>query len=160
MAYGEFVVQRHLSFTVNRGNIFMMGRSHQLLIPTTIKEDTMNTNTTFFSKQRFLILLTLAALGLVFIACGSTSEQKSAAPAKETGSLSRTFKIIDENGRESGTLTLEYSGEVILRDENNNVVGKFKKDSAAHSQPAETEPAATSEEAKSEDQGEESKTTE
>jgi hypothetical protein len=129
----------------------------------------MNMNTTFFSKQRFLILLALAAFGLVFMACGSTSEKKSAAPAEETGSLSRTFKIIDENGRESGTLTIEPGGGVILRDENNNVVGKFKQDTAAQSQPTETEPAATSEEtksedqaaeAKSEDQGEESKTTE
>jgi hypothetical protein len=115
----------------------------------------MNTNTNFFSKRRFIILLALVALGFVFIACGSTSEQKSATPTEKTGSLSRTFKIIDENGRESGTLTIEPGGGVILRDENGNVVGKFNKDTSAQSQPVETQPAETSEEAESEDQGEE-----
>ena len=114
----------------------------------------MNTNTTFFPKQRFIILLALLALGFVFIACGSTSEQKNAPQTEETGSLSRTFKIIDENGRDSGTLTIEPAGGFILRDENGNVVGKFKQDTSTQSQPTETQPSAKSEEPESEDQGE------
>jgi len=117
----------------------------------------MNTNTTSFSKQRFIILLALVALGFLFIACGSTSEQKSAAPTEKKGSLSRTYKIVDENGSESGTLTIEPGGGVILRDENGNVVGKFKQDTSAQSQPVETQPAEMSEEAEPKDQGEEEK---
>lgn len=82
--------------------------------------------------------------------------EKKTVPAEETGSLSCAFKIIDENGCESGALTIGLGGGVILRDENNNVFVKFKQDTVTQGHPAETEAAATSDEAKSEDQGEES----
>lgn len=117
----------------------------------------MDTGTKFFSPQRFIIVLALLALGFALIACSGTSEQKNDTPPEGTGSLSRTFTIIDEKGRESGTITIDPLGGVVLRDENGKVVGKFKPDTSAQTQPTETQPETQSGEAKSEDQGEESK---
>ena len=117
----------------------------------------MDTVTKFFSPQRCIIVLAILALGFALIACSGTSEQKSVKPSEGTGSLSRTFKIIDEKGRESGTLTIDPAGGVVLRDENGKVVGKFKQDTPAQTQQTETQPATQSEETKSKDEGEESK---
>ena len=117
----------------------------------------MDRGTKFFSPKRFIIVLAIPALGFTLIACGGNSKKKDDKSAKSTGSLSRTYKIIDENGHESGTLTIDPAGGVVLRDENGKVVGKFKQDTPAQTQQTETQPATQSEEAKSEDEGEESK---
>jgi len=115
----------------------------------------MDTGTKFFSPHRFIIVLAILALGFALIACGGTSKKKSEPAssddksAESKGSLSRTFTIVDENGRASGTLTIDPVGGVLLRDENGAIVGKCRLDKSDQTQSTEAPPAAQSEEAKS-----------
>lgn len=113
----------------------------------------------YFQSPKLIIIPAVFIISFALIACSSTSEQKSAEPESPagTGSLSRTFKILDEKGRESGTLTIDPLGGVTLRDENGRVVGRFKPDESAQSQPAATPSETESVETKSEGEKEESK---
>jgi hypothetical protein len=117
----------------------------------------MDTYIKSFLPQRFIIILALLALGFSLIACSGTSEQKSDTPPEGTGSLSRTFKIIDEKGRASGTLTIDPLGGVTLRDENGNIIGKFKPDTSAQTPSTDAPPETQTGEETSENQEEESK---
>ena len=60
----------------------------------------------FFPSSRFIIILAILSLGFALVACGGSSTKKDEKSAESTGSLTRTYKIIDEKGLESGTLTL------------------------------------------------------
>jgi hypothetical protein len=111
----------------------------------------MDTITTkVFSGCRVLYILAVFALVISLFACASGPETQEEEPAevtkeeepgKGTGSLSRTFTIVDEQGRNSGSLTLDPSGNAVLRDENGSVIGSFKPTSPAESQPAKVQPA-------------------
>lgn len=81
-------------------------------------------------------------LGLTLVACAGPSKQAKP-PAEEPaieqkGSLSRIFTIVDEQGRKSGTLTLEAGGDAVLRDENGKVIGKLRAEGS--SEPETSEP--------------------
>jgi hypothetical protein len=66
---------------------------------------------------------------------------KEEEPDKGKGSLARTFTIVDELGRNSGTLTIDPLKGVILRDENGSVIGKFKPELPDEAQPVKVQPA-------------------
>ncbi len=55
------------------------------------------------------------------------------------GSLSRTFTIVDEQGRNAGTLILDFSGGAVLRDANVKVIGTSKPAESAETKPSETQ---------------------
>ena len=100
----------------------------------------MNVDTKFISRHYLTVVMATFLFGFALIACSGTSEQKSVQTPEGIGSLSRTFKIIDEKGRPSGTLTIDPVGGVTLRDENGNIVGRFKPDTSDQTQPTETPP--------------------
>lgn len=84
--------------------------------------------------MRFFILILIVSLtSLSLVGCGGSST-KSAEPEK--GSLLRTFSLIDDQGRESGTLTLNPQGGAELRDIDGKVIGSFGSQQAAQA-PAE-----------------------
>jgi hypothetical protein len=64
---------------------------------------------------QYLYLYQLQGVG------GSSKEPETA----EKGSLNRIFKLVDESGRESGTLVLTPMGGAELRDPDGNVIGSF-----------------------------------
>ena len=69
------------------------------------------------------------------------SSKKAEEPAKEEavepkGSLSKTFTLMDETGRKSGTLTITPFGGAILRDENGQEIGRFQPEGASAPQSA------------------------
>lgn len=73
--------------------------------------------------MRLLSLLLIALLvSLPLAGCGG-SKSKSVEPEK--GSLLRTYKLLDDMGRESGTLTLNPHGGAELRDADGQVIGTF-----------------------------------
>jgi hypothetical protein len=120
----------------------------------------MDRSIKFFSSHRFIIMLAILALGLALNGCAGSSKEKDDKSAKSTGSLTRTFKIIDDKGLESGTITMDPAGGITLHDENGKVVGKFIPDTPAQTQQTETQPTTQSEEAKPTDEGEEAKSEE
>lgn len=98
----------------------------------------MNTSV-FCSHRRFLFILAAFALGFALVACGGGKKKKDV--AEEKGSLSRTYKIVDEQGRNSGTLTLDPAGGAELRDADGNLLRKFSPPGApAEVKPAEVKP--------------------
>ena len=100
----------------------------------------MNTKI-FFSRKRFYVIVAVLVIGLILGGCAGSSKKK-AQPPKETvteqkGSLSRTFTIMDEEGRNAGTLSLDFSGGAVLRDENGKIIGNFKPIESSEAQPSE-----------------------
>jgi len=96
-----------------------------------------------FSLKRFFGMVAVFVLGLTLVACAGPSK-KAKPPAEEQateqkGSLSRTFTIVNEQGHKSGTLTLEFGGDAILRDESGKVIGEFKAVSS-EAEPSEAQP--------------------
>lgn len=69
-----------------------------------------------------VILIVILFASLSITGCGGSST-KSAEPEK--GSLMRTFKLVDDQGRESGTLTINPQGGAELRDSDSKVIGNF-----------------------------------
>ena len=117
--------------------------------------------TIFFSRKRFYVVMALLVIGLILGGCAGSSKKKAQPPeepvAEQKGTLSRTFTIVDEQGRNAGSLSLDFSGGAILRDENGKVIGNFKPVESSEAQPSEApaKPEATetqSEPEKSEDQ--------
>jgi len=47
---------------------------------------------------------------------------------QQQGSLTRTYKLIDEMGRVSGTLTIQPMGRAELRDADGSLIGVFSAD--------------------------------
>jgi len=87
-------------------------------------------------------MVAVFVLGLTLVACAGPSKKKER-PAEEQateqkGSLSRTFTIVDEQGRKSGTLILDPLGGAVLRDESGKVIGKFRAEGSSEAQPAVT----------------------
>ena len=98
-----------------------------------------------------LIILVFVVLfaSMSLTGCGGSST-KSAEPEK--GSLMRTFKLVDEQGRESGSLILNPQGGAELRDNDGKVIGSFTPEQEAktpEAKPVEEEPTADKEDADS-----------
>ena len=108
--------------------------------------------TIFFLRKRFYVIVTVLVIGLVLGGCAESSKKKTQPPkepvAEQKGSLSRTFTIVDEQGRNAGTLRMDLSGGAVLRDENGKVIGTFKPTESSKSEATEMQ----SEPAKSEAQ--------
>lgn len=82
--------------------------------------------TIFFTRKRFYVIVAVLVIGLILGGCAGSSKKKAQPPkepvAEQKGSLSRTFTIVDEQGRNAGTLALDFSGGAVLRDENGKVI--------------------------------------
>ncbi len=80
-------------------------------------------------------------IGLILGGCAGSSKKKAQPPeepvTEQKGTLSRTFTIVDEQGRNAGTLILDFSGGAVLRDENGKVIGNFKPIESSEAQPSE-----------------------
>ena len=90
-------------------------------------------------------------IGLMLAGCAGSSK-KDAQPPKETaseqkGSLSRTFTLVDEQGRQAGQLVLDPFGGAIIHDANGKVIGQFRAVATPEAQPAATPPKSQSPEA-------------
>lgn len=73
--------------------------------------------------MRAIILpLAAAACGLIFIGCTMQSSSNMESPK---GSLTKTYKLVDEMGRESGTLVLQPMGRAELHDGDGKLIGVF-----------------------------------
>ena len=107
-----------------------------------------------FSLKRFFGIVVIFVVGLTLVGCGGSKkkkEQPAEKPAAEQkGSLSRTFTVVDEQGRNAGTLILDFSGGAVLRDANGKVIGTFKPAESAETQPSETQSKPEATEVKSE----------
>jgi hypothetical protein len=78
------------------------------------------------------ILLILGIIGIVLVLGGcASSGSKSAEP--QTGSLVRTFTLMDEKGLNSGTLVINPIGDAELRDVNGNLIGTLVPQSPSSS---------------------------
>ena len=90
-----------------------------------------------YSHRRLLGILAAFALGFVLVACGGGRQKKEDQPAVEKGSLTRTFQLVDEKGRKSGTLTLDPFGRAELRDADGKLIGKFTPERPVEAKPKE-----------------------
>jgi hypothetical protein len=88
-------------------------------------------------------LAAVMAVGLAIGGCGGGSQTKKQ-EAEPVGSLKRTFTLVDEQGRKSGTLVLSPMGGAELRDMDGQVIGKFQSTDQAAAAPA-AEPATAGE---------------
>ena len=95
----------------------------------------------FFSHKRFYVIMAVLVIGLILGGCAGSSKKKAQPPkepvTEQKGSLSRTFTIMDEEGRNAGTLALDFSGGAVLRDENGKIIGNFKPVESSEAQPSE-----------------------
>jgi hypothetical protein len=109
---------------------------------------------TSFSLKRLSIIVVIFVFGLTLVGCGGLmkkKEQPAEKPAAEQkGSLSRTYTVMDEQGRKAGTISFDFSGGAVLRDENGNVIGTFKPVGSTEAQPSEAQSKPQSTEVKSE----------
>ena len=100
--------------------------------------------------------MAVLVIGLILGGCAGSSKKKAQPPKEQVteqkGTLSRTFTIVDEEGRNAGTLSLDFSGGAVLRDENGNVIGNFKPVESSEAQPSEapSKPEATEAQSKPE----------
>ena len=99
--------------------------------------------TFFFSRKRFYAIVAVLVIGLTLGGCAGSSKKKAQLPeepgAEQKGSLSRSFTVVDEQGRNSGTLSLDFSGGAVLRDENGKIIGNFKPVESSEAQPSEAQ---------------------
>jgi hypothetical protein len=90
------------------------------------------------TRTKFIVgCLCIASLSFSLYGCGGSS---SKAEKEATGSLLRSYTLVDDQGRKSGTLTLNPLGGAELRDAEGKVIGTFAPGGAA---PVTAEPAAT-----------------
>jgi len=96
----------------------------------------------FFTRKRFYVIMAVLVIGLILGGCAGSSKKKAQPPeepvTEQKGTLSRTFTIMDEQGRKSGTLILDPLGGAVLRDESGKVIGKFRDEGSSEAQPAVT----------------------
>ena len=93
--------------------------------------------TIFYSHRRLLGILAAFALGFALVACGGGKQKKKDQPAEETVSLSRNFKLVDEQGRKAGTLTLDAMGGAEIRDVDGKLIGKCTLETPVEAKPKE-----------------------
>lgn len=77
------------------------------------------------SRKSPFRLLATAAMALTLSGCTIFASPEPEAK-QQTGSLIRTYTLIDEQGRTSGTLVIGPLGGAELRDADGNLVGKLK----------------------------------
>ena len=70
------------------------------------------------------IILQLAVLACTMTLIGCAM-QPTATPEVPKGSLTKSYKLVDEMGRESGTLVLQPMGRAELRDADGKLIGVF-----------------------------------
>jgi hypothetical protein len=110
-------------------------------------------DTSFFKGKTVVGIVAMLVIVLAVAGCGRSSKKdkqaSKEAESEQKGSLSRTFFLVDEQGRKSGTLVMHPSGNAELRDENDQVIGKFTFSGTTAEQPAvtasEAEPGAETE---------------
>lgn len=68
-------------------------------------------------------LLVLPALVLTLAACGSASPPPVVGPG--AGGISRSYNLVDDEGRVAGRVIISPLGGGQLIDQNGNVVGRF-----------------------------------
>jgi hypothetical protein len=99
--------------------------------------------TNFFFRKRVYVIVAALVIGLILGGCAGPSKNKAQPPeepvAEQKGTLSRTFTVVDEQGRNAGTLILDFSGGAVLQDVNGNVIGTFKPAASAETKPSETQ---------------------
>lgn len=78
--------------------------------------------------RSFLLMLGVIGMVLVLGGCAS-SGSKSVEP--QTGSLVRTYTLVNEQGHNSGTLVINPLGGAELRDVNGNLIGTLVPQPAA-----------------------------
>jgi hypothetical protein len=91
---------------------------------------------------RFVGMMAVLLLGFALVSCAGSSKKKEQpkeeAAIEQKGSLSRSFTLVDDQGRNSGSITLDPFGGAVLRDENGKVIGTFKAASSPEPQPVAT----------------------
>ncbi|MGD2038969.1 MAG: hypothetical protein PVH28_13840, partial [Desulfobacterales bacterium] len=96
--------------------------------------------TNFFFRKRVYVIVAALVIGLILGGCAGPSKNKAQPPeepvAEQKGTLSRTFTVVDEQGRNAGTLILDFSGGAVLQDVNGKVIGTFKPAASAETQPS------------------------
>jgi len=99
--------------------------------------------TIYFLRKRVYVIVAALVIGLILGGCAVSPKKKAQPPeepvAEQKGTLSRTFTVVDEQGRNAGTLILDFSGGAVLQDVNGNVIGTFKPGASAEIQPSETQ---------------------
>jgi len=78
--------------------------------------------------RKLILMMIVLFVSLSIAGCGGKSKEPEVV---EKGTLNRTFKLIDDSGRESGTLTLNAVGGAELRDANGNLIGTFTSGTAS-----------------------------
>ena len=78
--------------------------------------------------RKLILMLIVLFVSLSIAGCGGKSKEPEVV---EKGTLNRTFKLIDDSGRESGTLMLNATGGAELRDADGNLIGTFNSGSAS-----------------------------
>lgn len=73
--------------------------------------------------RKFTLLLAAFACSLFLVGCGAMSGSSSNEPPR--GSLTKTYQLLDEDGRMSGTLVLQPMGRAELRDSDGKLIGVF-----------------------------------
>ena len=101
-------------------------------------------------KLIFMIIVLFVSLSIA--GCGGKSKEPEVV---EKGTLNQTFKLIDDAGRESGTLILNAMGGAELRDADGNLIRTFTSGSA--SEPVVEKASEVSDEEKSSDKDEDTK---
>lgn len=76
--------------------------------------------------RTFTLRLTALACALTLAGCGAMNTSSQDEPQK--GSLTKSYQLIDDMGRVSGTLVLEPMGRAELRDANGKIIGIFSAD--------------------------------
>jgi hypothetical protein len=78
--------------------------------------------------RKLILMVIVLFVALSIAGCGGTSKEPEVA---QKGTLNRTFTLIDDSGRESGTLTLNAMGGSELRDADGNLIGTFTSGTAS-----------------------------
>ncbi len=78
--------------------------------------------------RKILLVIVVLCVSLSLSGCGSLKKEPEAA---EKGSLNRSYKLVDDSGRESGTLILTPMGGAELRDQDGKIIGTFAPGTAA-----------------------------
>ncbi|HSQ86915.1 MAG TPA: hypothetical protein VLM43_19585 [Desulfobacterales bacterium] len=104
----------------------------------------MSNAVSFSGKRVFgIVIIFVFVFGLTMGGCGGfmkKKEQPAEKPAAEQkGSLSHTYKVIDDQGRNAGTLILDISGSAVLKDADGKVIGTFKPTKSVEVQPSEVQ---------------------
>jgi hypothetical protein len=87
----------------------------------------MTTISVFSSKWRVWTKL-LAAIPLILLLGGCAMMGSRSQEVGQSGSLFRTFSLMDEQGRKSGTLVVSPLGRMELWDASGNLVGRLVPD--------------------------------